>query len=972
MRNSRAILRLCLGTVALSATTGIATAQEASRKASQEAGNELLQEVIVTGSRIARRDFEANSPIVTVGQEALERTGEVSLEMSLQQLPQLTADMNANVPLLSNGGRAQLSLRGLGAGRNLVLLDGRRMVSSDLTGSIDINTIPSTLVESVEIITGGASAVYGSDAISGVINFKLKDNFEGVEIDAQYNESTRGDAAQQQYGITAGASFNEDRGNAVMHLNYMKRDLILESSREFFADANRATGIPQGRFVVDPANLPTQAAVNQVFAQYGVAPGTVARTRVLGFNDDNTLFPTTGTIVNYKGPQRPYMIVDGTTVVHGAGQYISLVQPLDRYGVFGKLNYDVTDNVRFYSQFNFSQNDVDTTAGPTQITVDVSPTNPFVPADLRTILASRPNPNAPFQLSKVLGEVGLRTFGYRFTNWQLVTGLKGNVAASDWRWDMFGSYGATSSRFATIGNTDSALIQTMTLAADGGASRCAGGLDLFGFNNGVIENNTISDACQKLLRRQPKEETNTKAEEFQASLAGPLWKLPAGAIQIAATAGYRSYGYEFRPDTQSFAELPEGGTDFAVFTEATDSLKDVSLEVLLPILRDKPAAQVLNINVAGRYSDYESTGGTTTYKADMEWQPVSQLRFRGGYQRAYRAPNPAELYGGAQTVRSNLGVPPAGGDPCDVRGPLRNGANAAAVRALCIGVGLPDVLADTYQFLANTVGGQRVGNPDVGPEEADTYTFGVVWTAQFGAANFRTSLDYYDIEILDAISAVPLEVILNKCYNIDGSNPTFDPNNFFCALHSRSPDSGNIQNAQLSNLNLGGFRTTGYDLAIDGRVELGPGSLLLNAVVNYVDTWDRKVLPDDPWENVNGAVTPTAGNPLQPLSPEWKGLLSIGYAFEPFRVGTRIRYIDSMIDVAALTNPATAPPGVDAYTYVDLDASWRINETFNLRFGVVNVFDEDPPIVRGTPGVTNPATYDTIGQRFFVGMTASF
>ncbi|HKU14929.1 MAG TPA: TonB-dependent receptor [Steroidobacteraceae bacterium] len=953
----------------MSATTSIATAQEAS---SLEQGD-TLHEVIVTGSRIARRDYEANSPIVTVGVDDIKQTGEVSLEMSLQQLPQLTADMNATVPLLGNGGRAQLSLRGLGAGRNLVLLDGRRMVSSDLTGSIDINTIPSTLVESVEIITGGASAVYGSDAMSGVINFKLKDKFEGLEFDAQYNESFKGDAGQQQYGVTAGSSFNEGRGNAVMHLNYMQRDLILDSARDFFADANPAVGLPQGRFLVDATNLPTQAAVNQVFAQYGVAAGTVARTRALGFNDDGTLFPTTGSIVNYKGPQRPYMIQDATRVVHAAGQYISLVQPLNRYGVFGKLNYDVTDHVRFYSQFNFSQNDVDTTAGPTQITVNMSPTNPFIPADLRTILASRPNPNAPFQFSKVLGEAGLRTFGYRFTNWQLVGGLKGDLPVVDnWTWDVYGSYGATSSRFATLGNTDSAFIEQMTLAADGGASRCEGGLDLFGFNNGIIQNNTISDDCAKLIRRQPKEETNTEAKEFQAAVGGPLGKLPAGDIQVAATLGYRNYGYEFRPDTLSFNELPEGGTDFAVYTKATDSVKEASLEVLLPILRDKPAAQALNLNVAGRYSDYDSTGGTTTYKADVEWQPISQLRFRGGYQRAYRAPNPAELYGGAQTVRSTLGAPPAGGDPCDVRGNLRNGPNAAAVRALCVGVGMPDALADTYQFLAATVGGQRVGNPDVGPEKADTYTLGVVWNRELGPANLRTSLDYYDIEITDAISAVPLEVILNKCYNIDGSNPTFDPNNFFCALHSRSADTGAIQNAQLSNLNLGGFRTTGYDLTVDVRVPLPVGSLMFNTVINYVDRWERQVLPGGLWEDVNGAVTPTAGNPLQPISPVWRGLLSLSYDFDPFRIGTRVRYIDSMIDVAALTAPATAPPGVDAYYYVDLDASWRINDTLNLRAGIINLLDKDPPIVRGTPGVTNPATYDTIGQRFFIGMTASF
>jgi outer membrane receptor protein involved in Fe transport len=358
----------------------------------------------------------------------------------------------------------------------------------------------------------------------------------------------------------------------------------------------------------------------------------------------------------------------------------------------------------------------------------------------------------------------------------------------------------------------------------------------------------------------------------------------------------------------------------------------------------------------------------------MEWQPISQLRFRGGYQRAYRAPNPAELYGGAQSTRANLGSPTGGGgDPCDTRGLLRNGPNGAQIRALCIGVGLPEVLADTYVFLRDTTGGQMVGNPDVQPEDADTYTFGVVWSPEFEVVNFQASLDVYDIEVTGAISSIPVEVLLNKCYNVDGSNPTYDPNNFFCAQHTRDPNTGEIENIRLPNLNLGGLRTSGIDLQANASFELGFGTLSLNGVFNYVDKWERKVLPDSQWENVNGAVTPVAGNPFQPFSPKWRGVLGISYDFlDRFQVGTRVRYIDSMIDVVALTNPAAAPPGVKAYTYADLDAAWRINETFRLRAGVVNVFDKEPPIVRGTPGVTNQATYDAIGRRYFIGLKASF
>ena len=320
-------------------------------------------------------------------------------------------------------------------------------------------------------------------------------------------------------------------------------------------------------------------------------------------------------------------------------------------------------------------------------------TNPFVPEHLKTILASRPNPTAPFSLSKTLGEAGLRTFGYKFTTYQILVGFAGDLPISDWTWDLYASHGTSSQRSTTLGATDNTLIADLMDDPDGGASRCAGGLDLFGFNNGVIGNNTISDECQQLIIREPKTETNTFQDDLQATLVGRFGKLPAGDVQFAATAGLRSYGYEFRPDTTSFQELPEGGTSFEAFVDASDELWDASLEVLLPIFADQTAAQMLNVNVATRYSDYESSGGTWTYKADMEWQPVSdELRFRGGYQHAYRAANPAELYGGAQSTRANLGSPTGGGgDPCDIRGLLRNGPNAAQVRALCIAVGLPAV-----------------------------------------------------------------------------------------------------------------------------------------------------------------------------------------------------------------------------------------------------------------------------------------
>ena len=647
----------------------------------------LYYAIFITGSRIPRRDYEANTPIVTVSDDAIKQTGEVSVEMALQQLPQFMPDMNATDPLLSNGGRANIDLRGLGANRTLVLLDGRRMQSSDSTGVIDLNTLPSTVIQSVEVISGGASAVYGSDAIAGVVNFKTRDNFQGIELDAQYGETTRRDAGNEQFTITLGDNFADNKGNAYIALDFMKRDLVLEHSRSFFANANPQAVLPQGSFTVDPTNLPTQAAVNTAFAAYGVAPGTVLNTRSLGFNDYGgpiTLFPLTGPIVNYTGPQGPYILTTPTSVTSAAGQFISLVQPLDRYAIFSKLHYDLTDNVTAYSQFYFSQMIFIRLRAQRPSRCRSRPIIPLSRLLSSRFSGSRPNPTAPFTFTQIAGYLGSRQFGYRYSTFQMLQGFKGDFDlfnGSKWNWDVYASYGTTTDIFTTTNSTDQNVVNLLTGAADGGASQgCA--FNPFIYNNSITQDGTISAGCLKLLERQPKDETDLQQKEIQASLGGPIAKLPAGDVQVSLTAGFRGYGYIFKPDALEFAELAAGGTNFAVYTNASDSTKETSLEVEIPLLKDMPLAKVLNLNVAGRYSDYRSTGGTATYKADMEWAPISQFRFRGGYERALRAPNPSELFSAATQVQTTVGSPPGAGDPCDVRTPDPCCKHCAAARAL--------------------------------------------------------------------------------------------------------------------------------------------------------------------------------------------------------------------------------------------------------------------------------------------------
>jgi iron complex outermembrane receptor protein len=965
-----------VGRSPVAATDQTAAAAASSPPNATPALGEQLGEVVVTGSRIPRRDYEANAPIVTVSDDAIKQTGEVSVEMALQQLPQFMPDMNATDPLLSNGGRANVDLRGLGANRTLVLLDGRRMQSSDPTGVIDLNTLPSTVIQSVEVISGGASAVYGSDAIAGVVNFKTRDNFQGIELDAQYGETTRRDAGNEQFTITLGDNFADNKGNAYIALDFMKRDLVLEHSRPFFANANPQAVLPQGSFTVDPTNLPTQAAVNTAFAAYGVAPGTVLNTRSLGFNDYGgpiTLFPLTGPIVNYTGPQGPYILTTPTSVTSAAGQFISLVQPIDRYAIFSKLHYDLTDNVTAYSQFYFSQNDVFTTAGPATVTMSIATNNPFIPAAIKPILASRPNPTAPFTFTQIAGYLGSRSFGYRYSTFQMLQGFKGDFDlfnGSKWNWDVYASYGTTTDIFTTTNSTDQNVVNLLTGAADGGASQgCA--FNPFIYNNSITQDGTISAGCLKLLERQPKDETDLQQKEIQGSLGGPIAKLPAGDVQVSLTAGFRGYGYIFKPDALGFSELAAGGTNFAVYTNATDSTKETSLEVEIPLLKDMPFAKVLNLNVAGRYSDYRSTGGSATYKADMEWAPISQFRFRSGYERALRAPNPSELFGAASQVQTTVGSPPGAGDPCDVRNTQTSAANIAQLRTLCIATGVPAALANSYQFTRTTTGASTEGNPNVKPEIADTYTLGGVWSQDLGSLNVRFSVDWYDIEVRRAISTIPLQTIINNCYNLNGGNPTYSASNFYCALIARNPVDGTPSNVLLANQNVGGFRTKGIDFETDLRYPLPIGALLFNGTLNYTYDWDIQNLPGTPWQTANGEVVPTV-SVLSPLTPKIRGLFRPSYEYGPFRIGARIQYIASMVDPTFFANPKTALPGVPAYIYYGLDANYRLGKTYNFRAGIDNIANKGPPILRGTAGVTSPTTYDTVGRRFYIGATADF
>jgi iron complex outermembrane recepter protein len=929
-----------------------------------------VEEIVVTGSRIARPDYSSTSPIVTLGKDAITQTGTVNIENALNQLPQfIQGQTQSTIGAVALAGRASLNLRGLGETRNLVLLDGRRLPLSNANAVVDVNLIPQFILEGVETITGGASAVYGSDAMSGVVNFRSRNNFEGIQLDFRSGMSERGDAQTADYGITAGFSVSEGRGNVLLSAGYTDRDVLWGKDRDFYQLGVLSSFIGTGTYVPSPTNLPTQAVVNGVFAAYGAAPNAVLNSRSLGVNDNGTLFGQIGA-VNYQGPTSAFFSTTGANVRQPVTFQEFIVNPLQRKSFFGKFDFDVTDAVTAYGQFLYNKTTATGQVGwsPTLFVVPTVPvTNPFIPADLRTILASRPQATEDFTINQRFMGLDFREFPSDFTVGQYIFGLRGDLPFKDWRWDVYGSYDSTD----VVETQDKAILlsrmRNLLFAPDGGASLCAGGFNPFGLTNST----NISAACRAYLETETHDLTQLTQTIFEASLSGALFTMPAGELRFALTLDKRDNEFEFDPDS-SRENADIIGTLPTFPAQGSTSVNEAAIEFLVPLLRDAPFAERLELNLGFRTSDYELAGRVETYKADGLWEPVKGFTFRGGFEHAIRAPNIGELYNqvGAQ---AQIGSPPGQGDPCDVRSTARTGASGAAVRTLCVATGVPSPIADTYQYTTVAIGVINSGNTDLEPEKADTITFGAVFRPAFDArlvSDLSLSVDYYDIDISNVIAPIAGGTALSKCYNLDGSNPTFDPANQHCQVILRNPTTGGVDTVAAPYLNLGGLRTSGVDAQIDWKIPVGPGSLDVNLLANFTNSYEVQLLAGSAWQEFAGTIdgTQNGGIPV----PDWKTLTSLTYRLSSFEAGLRWRHLPKMDDITSVTRPASPAAGVSAYDLFDASLAYRFNSTVLVRGGVNNVLDEEPPIVGGTIGQTQPGTFDILGRYYYLGLQLGF
>jgi iron complex outermembrane receptor protein len=951
------------------------------------------EEIIVTGSRISRRDFKAESAISTISSASIAAAGQPSLDRVIGQMPQFEAaqgaaevgDVQGGVGF--GGGASYSNLRGIGRNRSLVLMDGRRLMPSTPDGSIDLNTIPMSMIDSVEVITGGASAAYGSDAIAGVANFKLRQNFTGIELKGDFGISTHGDGATTQLSGIVGGKFDGGRGHAVLAVDYGHRQAVAGSERSFFTQStvrflNRQPegAIFKGGFGNGSAN-PSVALLNSILAQY---PGTTPVTSVgdIGVNTDGTIF-TSRAGANCAQNYRGLGSVPGTVIANGGGvpgctqagvilgNYFAVQVPLDKINVFTKADYELGDHLTAYAQFNFSDSkSFDTTgpgstkqsySSPNELAIPVS--NPFIQgnANLLALVNSAYGGVAPstavVKESKIMFGFGSRYETFKYNVWQGVVGVRGDIPGTRLSFDVYGSYGRSNYTSTASGDISLAAINNVlaTETLTSGPGGCI--YNPFGYQ-------PVSAACLAYAGRTDNTTNEMAAKNVEATIQGPLFALPGGDAKFALGADYRQSHFNYHPDS-IFVTGDTLAYGTSTPAKGSQNVKEVFGELLLPFLANQPFAEELSLDLGARYSKYNTFAGKKTWKADLSWEPVKEIRFRGGYSVAIRAPSLADLYNGLSV--NNLGI--SGGDPCNATGTFRTGPNATQVQALCAAQSAPAGAAGFSGTSTPPI--QTGGNSLLQPERAKTWTVGAV-VSPF--SRFHASVDYYNIKIAGAISSLGSGQIIAGCYG-SALNPSFSASNPFCQRIQRDPSGGSITLLTSGLFNYNSIKLDGIDAQFDYSLGLGAlgmgsnsGTLQFGSVVSYLKHYDVTDAAGNTAHyagTVTGGFVTSDGESLY-SHPKWKANTTVGYSNGSFGAAVHWRYIGRMTELEAPNLP------IPAYSYFDVEAHYRINAHFTLGVGVNNIGNKIPPFIGTLDLRTDAATYDVIGRTMHASLKAKF
>jgi outer membrane receptor protein involved in Fe transport len=916
----------------------------------------------------------STSPIAQVDSEEILFSGVSRVEDLLKNLPQVRSFQNSSQ---SNGatGTATIDLRYLGSERTLVLVDGRRLpAGSPITpGSADINQIPGALIERVEVLTGGASATYGSDAMAGVVNFILIEDFAGVKFDYQYGEyshdndnkhmenlldqagypapsGTDRDGDSTDLSFIIGGNLDGGRGNVTAYATYRDIDPVVQSNR-----------------IHSACSVSLDGAGNQICGGSSVIPeGRFTDFRLLEIFEDLPSF-------DYKVGGDEFVPWAGARYNYGALNYFQ--RPDERYTLGAIGHYDINEHVEAYTQLMYANDQTvsqiaESGAWPYEDS-RISCDNPLLSAQQFEAICGSYGLGAGDEQIVYIGrrnsEGGPRRNDLKHTSYRGVFGLRGDIN-DVWRYDLYGQYAEvdmdetylndmlnTHIRRALDVTTDPATGEPACVSALSGADPLCVPWNIF-------EEGGVTQAALDYLSAPLFSTGTTDQTVLSGYVAGNLESygivspLAENGIDVVLGVEYREENVEYTPDKnyQSGDGAGQGGA--AAPLNGGYDVKEAYTELIIPLVEGKPWAETWELELGYRYSDYDIGETTDTYKIASAWAPFGELRFRASFQQAVRIPNLAELY---RTQNEGFHE---GQDPCAGSEPARTLADCerTGVTAELYG-SIPQTTVD----LLNSIFG---GNENLQPEESDTYSVGFLYWPGF-IDELSISIDWYEIEIEDAISSPEPIASLNTCLDTGDA--------FFCGLIHRAPGTGDLwlpgsQGYIDETLkNLGSEKVSGYDLIIDYNLDLGrAGNLSLHNILSYVDEWEFNEGFSSESFDCKGLWGGNCGQPV----PEIRNHMRITW-ITPWNLtfSGLWRYFDEADGILWYEED------IDSMNYFDIAGIWEITDSAHLRAGVNNVFDEEPPGVglAAGPGIngngnTFPGMYDALGQYWFAGLTVSF
>jgi len=930
-----------------------------------------VEEIVVTGSRIARPDLTSSSPVAQVGAQELKQSGVVNTENLLNTLPQAVPGITSTVNNGSNG-TATVNLRGLGSNRTLVLVDGKRQTPTTQGGSVDLNLIPPALIKRIDVVSGGGSAVYGSDAVAGVVNFVLKNDFEGMEFTAGYSDTDKGEAPIYSSDLTIGANFADRKGNVVLSLGYNKREALTQAKRggmlsTAWGDNATKTGlVPSGSGSNEPGQVGAFVA-----GKFITLPGVANNAA------NAALFLTDGNVRLYNSATDTYNFAPTNYVQ----------TPQERFSVTSMASYEIKPGLTAYAKGNFVNSQVVTQLAATPVgsrTFRFSlDNNPFltpaakaalnslgsstaytIPASSSwtagTFVDADANGNGIYDtvtgvFNRRLSEVGPRISKFNFFGYQMQLGLKGDISAINGGFDIYYQYGNTHGSNSLIGDTSLARIQQALLlnAAGTGCLDPSGGcvpINLFGQGN-------ISKAAADFIKTRINSSQDYEQQYGGFSINGDtanMFSLPAGPIGFAVGAEYRAEEFAFLP-SQDLATGNLTGFNASPPVSGRFDVYEGYAEVLVPLLKDLPLIKALDLELAGRTSDYTGQPHPVkTWKVAGSWKVFDDLMLRASYNKAIRAPSIGDLY----APQSN-GFPTAT-DPCSARG-----APTAAIRQACINSGVAASVVGLINAnqQTQTLSG---GNPNLRPEEGKTFTAGFAYTPSW-LPGFSMTADYFDIKINDAIASFggSASNVMNVCY---GTLVNGNPNSPYCQAIRRLAN-GSIDFVSLTAQNVATITTAGFDVGVTYRTTLEKlglpdwGSLTFRSL--YTNTWDSTTTPDEISAPVKCAdkFGTRCGNP----TPRHKLRSTMNWTKDQFGVNIVWSHLDDVNDDAPGT--VYTVERIGAKNYWDLSGDWSVTDNVAFTAGVRNLTQESYPILGGNASPSNsgyPAAYDVLGRMFFI------